>query len=278
MSACGRQTYIVTSCKGGIGKSTVAANLAASLAFEGHRTLIIDCDFSNRSLDLILGCEDRVIYDISDVVAGRVTPDRAVICGDRCDELFFIPAPLVSGGTFDSEIFSAAVDRAADSVNAEFVIIDTPGASDGILPVIAPAADGAIIVASHQPTSVRGAEKMGYILDGLGVDKQYLVINMFDVDSVLSGERAGINELIDKTHITLLGVIPESRALASEQEKGRLAVDGKPDKRHPEVRRVRRDCREVARAFRETAGRLMSERVPLMAGMPEKKRRRLLYT
>ena len=79
MGACGRQTYIVTSCKGGVGKSTVAANLAAALALEGHRTLLIDCDFSNRSLDLILGCEDSVLYDICDLAAEQ---EKGRLCVD----------------------------------------------------------------------------------------------------------------------------------------------------------------------------------------------------
>ena len=278
MSACGRHTYIVTSCKGGIGKSTVAANLAAVLAFEGHRTLLIDCDFSNRSLDLILGCEDSVVYDISDLVVGRAAPDRVILEDDRCDELFFIPAPLAGSEMFGADAFSSAVERAADSVNAEFVIIDTPGAADGVLPVIAPAADGALIVASHQPTSIRGAEKMGYILDRLGVDEQYLIINMFDAAAVLAGERSGINELIDKTHIKLLGIVPVSAVLAAEQERGRLAVDGKPDKRDHANRKVKKGCREAAAAFREIAARLSDERVPLLSGMSKKKRRKLLYT
>lgn len=276
MGACGRQTYIVTSCKGGVGKSTVAANLAAALALEGHRTLLIDCDFSNRSLDLILGCEDSVLYDICDLAAERVAPDRATIRTDRSDELFFISAPLTGSCAFTAEQFCRAVDRAADSVNAGVVIIDTPGAAEGILSVVAKAADGAIIVATHQPTSVRGAEKMGYILDGLGVDGQYLVINMFDADAVLAGDRPGINELIDKTHIKLLGVIPASPLLAAEQEKGRLCVDGKPTKKGI---KVKKGCRDAAAAFRETAARLCSEeQVPLMSGMPERKRRKLLYT
>ena len=275
MCACGRQTYIVTSCKGGAGKSTVAANLAAALAYSGRRTLIIDCDFSNRSLDLIFGCEDSVIYDICDLTSGRVSPDRAIIRSERCDELFFIPAPLVTSETFDSEQFRRALDRAADSVNAEFVIIDTPGASDGIVSVVAPAAQGALIIASHQPTSIRGAEKMGYILDELGIGEQYLIINMFDTASVLSGDRPGVNELIDKTHIRLLGVIPASPTLAAEQEKGRLAVEGKLTKKGI---KVKKGCRTAADAFRETAMRLCSERVPLMSDMPERKRKKLLYT
>ena len=275
MGACGRQTYIVTSCKGGIGKSTVAANLAGALAQNGHRTLIIDCDFSNRSLDLIFGCEDSVIYDICDLTAERASADRAIIKIARFDELFFIPAPLVKNESFDAAQFERAVDRAADSVNAEFVIIDTPGASDGIISAVAESADGALIIASHQPTSIRGAEKMGYILDGFGVSEQYLIINMFDSASVLSGERPGINELIDKTHIKLLGIIPESPTLASDQEKGKLAVDGRLTKKGI---RVKKGCRAAAEAFREIAMRLCSERIPLMADMPERKRKKLLYS
>lgn len=275
MDARERQTYIVTSCKGGIGKSTVAANLACALAQSGHRTLIIDCDFSNRSLDLIFGCEDSVIYDICDLTAERVSPARVIMGSERCDELFFIPAPLEKSDDFDSCRFKRAVNLAADSVNAEFVIIDTPGASDGIVSVVAEAADGAIIIASHQPTSIRGAEKMGYILEKSGLCEQYLIINMFDSAAVLSGERPGINELIDKTHIKLIGIIPSSPTLAAEQEKGRLAVDGKLTGKGV---KVKKGCRAAAEAFRETAMRLCSERVPLMAGMPERKRKKLLYT
>lgn len=276
MSSCGRTIYIVTSCKGGIGKSTVAANLAAVLAEGGHRTLLIDCDLSNRSLDLILGCEDEVVYDICDLTSGRVAPDRVIMSGERCDELFFIPAPLMNAEPFDAEQFSRAVERAADAVNAEFVFIDTPGAADGILPIISPVADGALIVASHQPTSIRGAEKMGYILESLGIERQYLVINMFDADAVLSGERIGINELIDKTHIKLLGVIPASSGLAAEQERGRLCTDGVTVGRRRK-KKILRECREVAAAFSETAARLTSEQLPLLAGMSASRRRKLLY-
>ncbi len=275
MSVRGRHTYIVTSCKGGVGKSTVAANLAAVLAHSGHRTLLIDCDLSNRSLDLILGLEDRVIYDICDLTSGCVSADRVIISSDRSDELFFISAPLVNGETFTADGLSDAVTRAADEVNAEFVFIDTPGTADGIISVVSAVADGAIIVASHQPTSIRGAEKMGYILSEAGVDEQYLIINMFDTDAVLSGERSGINELIDKTHIPLLGVIPMSSALAAEQEKGRLAVDGKQTRRGF---KVKKGCATAYEAFCETARRLCSERVPLLAGVPERKRKKLLYT
>lgn len=260
------KTYLVTSCKGGIGKSTVTANIAMAIAVDGKRVMIVDCDFSNRSLDLILGCEDDVVYDICDLVTERTTPHKAVITDRREERLTFIAAPLVKRDKFTPEQFCAAIDKAAREFSCDYVFIDTPGASDDTLSLTAPAADGALVVASHQPTSVRGAEKTGYLLEELGVKEQYLVINRYDSEEVLRGNRPGLNSLIDRTHIPLLGVIPNSQRLELAQETGVLALE------------LKRDEAMSARAFEEIARRLCGDRIPVMSYLPEKKRRRLLTT
>ncbi|MCQ2355197.1 MAG: P-loop NTPase [Clostridia bacterium] len=260
------RTYLVTSCKGGIGKSTVTANVAMSLTKLGYRILVVDCDFSNRSLDLIFGCEDEVVYDICDLTAGRAAPSRCVLKDRRSDALFFIPAPLVKHDTITPEQLKKAVRTAASEFDCDIVIIDTPGASDDTLSLVAPLADSALIVASHQPTSVRGAEKTGYLLEELGVTDQYLVINRYDGDEVLRGGRPGLNALIDRTHIRLIGVIPESEKLELAQERGKLVCEARGDRTGADA------------AFDEIARRMCGERLPLMSYLNEKRRRKLLYS
>jgi septum site-determining protein MinD len=258
------RSYIVTSCKGGIGKSTVSANIAASLCGLGHRVLTVDCDFSNRSLDLIFGCADKVVNDITDLALGRTSPEQTVIEVPGRRNLFFVPAPPVCRDLFTTEQLGDAVARAARAFDCDIVFIDTPGAADWILPVVAPVADTALIVASHMPTSVRGAEKTGYFLESLGVTEQYLIVNRFDMKKVRSGERPGLTALIDQTKVRLIGVIPDSRQLELAQEKGLLASDfkGKGDL--------------SAAAFDETARRMCGDRLPIMSFLPERKRRMLL--
>ena len=258
------KTFLITSCKGGVGKSTVAANLAAAIAKRGRRVLLVDCDFSNRSLDLILGCEEEVVYDICDLVCGRSTASKTVLQNAREPRLLFIPAPHFKNDSFTPEQFAEAVSAAAREYLCEFVLIDTPGALDGTLPLVAGAADGALIVTSHQPTTVRGAEKTGYQLEDLGVGEQYLIINMFDTKGVLDGTSPGLNELIDRTHVPLIGVVPDSRDVEKAQIKGVLASEMSRDREHAE------------NAFEGIAARLCGESVPLMSYLPEKKRRKIL--
>lgn len=260
------KVFLITSCKGGVGKSTVAANVAMALASRGKRVLLVDCDFSNRSLDLILGCEEDVVYDICDLVTGRAEASRVVMHDTREPRLNFIAAPHFKQDDFTAEQFATAVRAAAKEFFCEYILIDTPGALDGTLPTVAKAADGALIVTSHQPTTVRGAEKTGYQLEELGVSEQYLIINRYDQKSVLDGTSPGLNWLIDRTHVPLIGVIPDSKLLEKAQISGKLVCE------------MRHDREKVCDAFEELARRICGERIPIMSYLPEKKRRKLLYS
>ena len=115
------KTVIITSCKGGVGKSTVTANLAFALARKGKRVLALDCDFSNRCLDLIFGCEDSVLYDICDVIYGRCDIERAVIKNIITENLFFCAAPLETEKVFSREQFSAVHEEAKERITLDYI-------------------------------------------------------------------------------------------------------------------------------------------------------------
>jgi len=254
----------VTSCKGGIGKSTVTAGLAETLSARGNKVVVIDCDFSNRSLDILLGFGDDFEYDITDLAAGRVAPvDCCRIKNDS--RLVFIPGPAPGSSLFDSEALDKAVNAAGEAFSPDIVIIDTPGASDGVLKAASAVADAGIIVVSHNPTSVRGAEKTGELLSGYGLDDQYLIINRFDGKSA-GRDRTGISLLIDSTHIPLLGIIPESRKLELAGEKG------------IPVTNIKHDRKKAGEAFNEIAARIEGERIPLMSFLSGRKRKKLILS
>ncbi len=260
------KTIIITSCKGGVGKSTVTANLAYALSARGKRVLALDCDFSNRSLDLIFGCEDSVIYDICDVIYGRCDIEKAIIKDHRSENLFFCAAPLETEEKFGAEQFKEVLFNAGEELSLDYILVDTPGAVSETVELVSHAADMAIIIVSHQPTAARAAERTGMTLDRFGVADQRLIVNGFDADAVQNGLRTGINELIDKTHTRLLGIVPYEYELSLSQEFGKLCgeIENKNMKR-------------ILSSFANIAARLEGGGVPLLKKVyGGKKRRELL--
>ncbi len=259
------KTVMVTSCKGGVGKSTVTANLAFALARRGKRVLALDCDFSNRSLDLIFGCEDSVVYDVSDVICGRCDIEKAVLSDNRSENLFFCGAPLEAEEEIDGEKLSEVLYAARDRFNLDFILIDTPGASGETVELVAKCADTALIIASHQPTAARAAERTGMLLDRLGVPDQRLIVNAFDPEAVASGLRIGINELIEKTHTRILGIVPQEYELSLSQEYGKLCAEVE-----------NKSMKRISVAFDNIAARLCGVNKPLLTKVYYGKKRREL--
>lgn len=266
-SDSGCKVILITSCKGGVGKSTVAANLAYALAKKGKRTLVIDCDFSNRSLDLIFGYEDMIIYDICDVVLGRTTIERAAVKSDRSDNLFFCAAPFELESEFTREQFDEAIEKAKSALSLDFILIDTSCAAGDTLKLVSHAASEALVVVSHQPTATRAAERTGMMLDELGLTEQKLIVNSFDSEAVLEDIRIGINELIDRTNIGIIGIVPYAYRLSVSQEYGLLCADVDNDS----------EMKRLTAAFDNIAGRVCGESVPLLKKVyGGKKRRQIL--
>lgn len=248
------KTIILTSFKGGVGKSTITANLAVTLARAGKRVLAVDCDFNMRCLDLIMGVENRVIYDISDIILRAVDPERAILHDSRSPNLFFLAAPYSDPGTITSEAFCRMIHDVGLSMGLDYILIDTPGDNGGPLRLAAAAADRALIIATHQPASIRAAEKTAIQLHDLGVEDRRLIINNFDFSAVKRGQRPGIIDIIDRTCVQLIGVIPFDYRMLQLQENGEL-ID------------TLRSCDTVT-AFQNIAQRIMHRNIqlPLFTG------------
>lgn len=248
-SALKFKTVLVTSFKGGVGKSTVTANISMMLAHLNYRVLALDCDFNMRCLDLIMGYENSVVYDICDILAGRISAERAILNDSRNKNLFFCAAPYNFKETIDASHFAATLSDIAGIFNLDYIIIDTPGDALSMLPLIAKISNRALIVATHQPASVRAAERTSVTLDELGITDRRLIINRFDASAVKKGTRPGIIDIIDRTYIQLIGVIPYDTALSELQERGALIDE--------------LDKTDIWTAFYNTATRLIGRSVPL---------------
>ncbi len=248
---------IVTSAKGGIGKSTVALGLAAALSRAGHRTLLVDCDVGNRCIDLLLGLQDEVLFDLDDVAAGRCTPEEALLTPEKLPELRVTAAPLHQDCPHDR---IDALRRLAEAAGAEYVLCDTAGTGNLVRTIASDFAEGALVIATQQPASLRAAERTALLMEEVGSLPCRLVISMFEEYAARDGIRAGLLEIIDKSHLRTVGVVPRDRSLLLAQESGELPAEKS----------------RAARAFKNIAARLKGEEIPLFFGIREIKTAKVL--
>lgn len=242
----------ITSSKGGVGKSTVCANLAYAFASKGKRTLVIDLDLSNRSLDMLFGCDDAVLYDLGDLIDGTCSPRDAIIRRGR--SLYVIPGYAVCEKTPTVEAFERALSRAERCARADVTLIDTSGSADGSARLAAAVASTALIVSNESAISLRAAESSAVLLGARAPHlSRYLVINRFHMSLFKSGTAPLPSEMIDRTRLPIIGIVPHSDHMAREQEYGRLVYDSA----------ARDNCKA---AFSNVARRLLGEQVPLLDG------------
>lgn len=252
----------VTSLKGGVGKSTVTANLAFSLASRGKRTLAVDCDLSIRNLDLIMGLEDTVVYDLGDALRGSVPPQKAVIPDPRSTELFLCAAPFSDPGDLTEEAFKSVISELSESGMYDYIIIDTPGDAGPALKLASPLSDLSVIVTTHNPASLRAAERTVSVLRSFGAEEHALVINGFSYGETHLGYRPGILSIIDRSGVPLLGIIPYSESIQRYQEEGILVGQT--------------SLHECRAAFDNIAARICGDDVRLFNGFPGGTRKRYM--
>lgn len=249
---------VVTSTKGGIGKSTVSVGLALALAERGRCVLLCDCDLTGRCLDLILGEDGRALFDIGDVSGGRCSAEDAFLHPWHKDNFYLCPGPAVyQAEDYEGGALSAALEALEAASGAEYVICDTAGMN--VVPELAGFADTAVIIATQQPASIRAAEVTCARMRDAGIADARLVINDFEWREAYSGERAGILDIIDGAGTVCAGIVPHDRTLMLAGEVGICPPSGR-----------------ARTAFANIAARLEGEFVKLFSGIGGISKRRAL--
>ena len=260
MSTLGRVIF-VTGFKGGVGRTTVSSNIAATLYALGNRVLLIDGDFGMRCMDMVLGLESETLFDCSDILMGRCSPTAAMCeVHDRVG-FTFIPAPMNLEEKIPKQAFSDLIAQVRDEF--DYIIIDSCAEMTDYYLAFASVADEAIIVTLHQSTSVRAAEKTAVRLSAMGIKKLSLIVNGYRHAYAEKGRLPNIVDIINRSTVRLLGVVPYSEKLQASQEAAELSFMGKP----------RRKASLWEAAFYNIAKRLTGERIPLFDGVDSPKRR-----
>ena len=215
------EVIVVASGKGGTGKTTVCAGLAAALAKNKKRVLIIDCDSGMRGVDMVLGISDRLVYDFADVVSGACEPKEALYQIDGDFELYTIAAPLYADDDVSPSLVKNFVDKVRDDF--DYILIDSPAGTGSGFVAAAASADRALLVINPEPISIRGCKNIGYRLEELGISDRRLIINRFDRERFFKmGLYKDLDEVIDEAGVRLIGVIPEDIRVIALAQRGAL--------------------------------------------------------
>lgn len=211
---------LVSSGKGGAGKSTVSAYLGHSLQMLGKKTIIIELDSGLRSLDIMLGLEDESCFDLYDILSGECDPNKAIRTAEHFGSLQFIPAPSSPSGNIDTDRFVALC--VALKKNYDFVIIDSPAGVGALFKLAAEASDSAIVVATPDSVCVRDAAFVGELLDDYALSEKRLCINRFDIDQFKKSSFRDLDEVIDRVGVRLIGIVPSCEHIPSCSSRGEV--------------------------------------------------------
>lgn len=218
------KVIVITSGKGGVGKTTCTANIGISLSRLGKKVAVIDADIGLRNLDMVLGFEEMMSFNIIDVILGNVNPAQAMISHSRYPDFYLLPASAKTG---DDIITPKRMCRLVDDMKDSFdyILIDSPaGIENGFYSAVAPA-DEALIVVNPEISSVRDADRITEILKGYKDLKIRLIINRINQKMVDKGEMISPSDISDILGLDIFGLIPEDRSVIISSNKGLPVVE-----------------------------------------------------
>jgi len=248
---------VVTSGKGGVGKTTTSASFASGLALRGFKTAVIDFDVGLRNLDLIMGCERRVVYDLINVIHNEANLNQALIKDKQCENLFVLPASQTRDKDALTKDGVERVLKDLSEMGFEYIVCDSPaGIETGAL-LAMHFADEALVVTNPEVSSVRDSDRiLGMLssktkraIDGKEPIKEHLVITRYNPGRVQDGHMLSLEDIQEILRIQLMGVIPESDTVLQASNQGIPAIHLKDT--------------DVSEAYKDLVARFLGEDKPM---------------
>ena len=242
------EVIVITSGKGGVGKTTNSANIGTGLALADNKVVLIDADIGLRNLDVVMGLENRIVYDLVDVVEGNCRYKQALIKDKRFPNLCLLPAAQ----TKDKDAVSPEqMQKLCETLKEEFdyVVIDCPaGIEQGFKNAIA-GADRAIVVTTPEVSAVRDADRIIGLLEANGLNNPMLILNRLRLDMVKRGDMMTIDDVKEILAVDILGVVPDDEAVVISTNRGEPAVTNLNTR--------------AGRAFNNIVRRIMGEKIEI---------------